>query len=810
MKSQNGPRTELWMVAYEAVLGRGGTPWRLGRRHRTRALALRARAPCVLPRGYSVKLSRDLGLPTLSAAQRKHLLACWQPLRAVCAALGVPFCWGTRASNEARIRLGECALSLWRTLAFRGEDFLTRKLKLAAAQARLVVITGDQPGPELRWLLRRLPSSFTGRRQLEQLSYLGRALPVGGELVKERALAQHKEVLSTEFCTPPEILSRAYYYARDLATRLNLKGLDETLTTAPTATTSSSRRAGGLRSDLRASSNTWLSSLTEEERRYAGPVFGRQSNVAKLGDATHWATDPWSVVSREDLISGPPAIARSAAVDIASCGPHSVVALPERGWKARVLTKPPPQPAVAGNVLNKALLSFLRREPRCAKFLAGDRRAAVETAVKGWAKIGGLREVVSTDLTAASDRLPLDLVTEIVEGLIAGWKGLPAIWARALRTLTGPQALLYPDGERLRTARGLLMGLGPTWPVMSVIHLFWVDTAAILEGSPRAARLARDATAIGGDDLVGIWSPSLASCYRSVVASCGGKFSDGKVYFARDAGNFTEMSFFLRARGQSPKWAAGIPVKGLVGCDLQEIGAAFEALGRDSGRVLRGRRVLNALYPGAWGSFAKLGIPPAWPRSLGGAGLPCRRGSPLRVSAPFRVRLAVGKFLYGQDPKSHPPAPPAWSECDDATTLASREAALSRIRRILSGAEPIKFGPFPSRARLVLDAKSSRPRGPLSFEIGLEDLLSSLTARETVRTTISGRGKIKGILSGTRAVVSFRDAVRRWTDRTLGVGNLPTALAVASGPGRRSGRIRGRLVDRAASRRASVKLKLGR
>jgi len=87
--------------------------------------------------------------------------------------------------------------------------------------------------------------------------------------------------------------------------------------------------------------------------------------------------------------------------------------------------------------------------------------------------------VLSSDLTAASDLLPLDLISALVEGLISPLeaRGLEPFWGEALRVLSGPQNLSWKEGERIWTKRGILMGLPTTWFLLNLVHQFWCHLA---------------------------------------------------------------------------------------------------------------------------------------------------------------------------------------------------------------------------------------------------------------------------------------------------------------------------------------------
>jgi hypothetical protein len=103
----------------------------------------------------------------------------------------------------------------------------------------------------------------------------------------------------------------------------------------------------------------------------------------------------------------------------------AVSSVTERGWKARIVTKSSAPLIALGHQLRMALFKGLHRCPTVNLVLQGDHHGQVHRAAKAWAaKDGGIsfpRElmVLSSDLTAASDLLPLDLIQALVEGLIS-------------------------------------------------------------------------------------------------------------------------------------------------------------------------------------------------------------------------------------------------------------------------------------------------------------------------------------------------------------------------------------------------------
>jgi hypothetical protein len=682
--------------------------------------------------------------PPIPPAQRATLSRAWEALLGVIAALGVTSVrWGAPSHNQLRLGLARYASWILVVASHSGVGHVVSILKNVAADARLVALTGTKPGAQLRHLLKRVPM-LSSRVALEQLSFLGRALPEGDDYVRRRSLAVHCRTSLSPFTTPSDLLDRARAYARKFASKLS--ELKVYLPASPSASVGCGRRAGGTREDVRLSYPDWL------RETGLGPE-GWADLLAKMDPPSEEST-----VVLSNALSLP--VAEAAAHKCVSPPlVHRICAVAERGWKQRIVSAPPAFASVAGTVLNKALLAGLRKERRCRKFLDGDRHLAVEEAMSH-RRAGDI--IVSTDLQNASDRLPLDLVEAIVSGLIEGWKGLSIYWAQALRVLTGPQLLKYPGGRVVNSERGILMGLGPTWPILSLVHLFWVDDSAARVGCRRAAY---QATAIGGDDLIAAWPSKLVDCYVSTVRECGGSFSKGKAYFHELGGNFTELSFWVDGKVGTPiKWAGGIPLKGLVGTAPSQEGEAFESLCSRQGREHRARRVLKALRPDAWRKLRSDGVVPCVPRPLGGAGLPCLRGSPLRVLAPKWLRLAIGRYLYGSGDRHDPLGPPSWGESKDPVSLSARKRAGKAF------SQGLEFG------LIKVERSRSAPDGALGTAhavVAMETCLFSEAA-------IFSGGPLAPSASGMAVPCRFARGVRAWARKTLR-GGVPDRLAVREG-----------------------------
>lgn len=717
-------------------------------------------------------LSATLDLPPLPESKARILMQAWEALLGVVAALGATrVSWGSVRDNHLRVGLSRIASWMLRVASHSGVGYLVSNLKKVAGEARSCAVCGVAPGPNLRFFLRCLP--WGSVKALEQLSYLGRALPEGDEVVARANLFAHRDTLREPFSTPTDILNFSREYARKFAAS-RCEPVEPFLPSAPSASVGCSRRSGGTREVVRTQWKEWLDKTDTfipeldaliHQNQVETSLEGGVPDPAMGGQDVSWSEETMTALS--NLCSVP--VAESAAR--LSAGPlqHRVCCVPERGWKQRIVSAPPAYASVAGTVLNKALLRALRKEGRCRSFLVGDRRMAIERAMSAWFP-GCL--IVSTDLSSASDRLPLDLVEAVVNGLVDGWKGLSPTWADALRSLTGPQLLQYPWGQVINSERGILMGLGPTWPILSLIHLIWVDYSASLVG---ARRSAWKGTSFGGDDLIAAWPPRLYEKYSETVRACGGQFSPGKMFVHPTGGNFTEITFWVNPENSAIRWASGVPLKGLVGTTFFKEGEAFESVHPDGGRRQAARRVLRALRPDAWRKSRESGNPPCFPRSLGGSGLPPLRGGVNRVHAPRWLRLAVGRFLYGTN-DVQPLGPPSWGLTKDPVALAARR------RAEVAFSNGLAFGII------------AVTRDPSNFDLEPIGLVEDVVGKETALFASAAAFQLRPLppsASGMARPRAHARSLRAWSRRTLR-GGVPDRMAVREG-----GPSRDRLLARA-------------
>jgi len=141
-------------------------------------------------------------------------------------------------------------------------------------------------------------------------------------------------------------------------------------------------------------------------------------------------------------------------------------------------------------------------------------------------------ELYSADLSAATDYIPHEVAQHVARKLYEKC-GAPCT-LEALLAMLGPHRL--PDGRP--TCRGIHMGLGPTWVILSLLNGF----AAWHAGAHK------DDHRICGDDLIAIWTESRARRYATTLERLGLVVNHSKS-FHTEAGVFCER--LVRRTGAS-------------------------------------------------------------------------------------------------------------------------------------------------------------------------------------------------------------------------------------------------------------------
>jgi len=89
-----------------------------------------------------------------------------------------------------------------------------------------------------------------------------------------------------------------------------------------------------------------------------------------------------------------------------------VCAAPERGLKVRIVSKHHHAVQMPAHALRRYLFRGLRRDPRTSSVMAGKGQEKIKDLLDGKRKGFGL-QLLSSDLTSASDLLPLELIQAI-------------------------------------------------------------------------------------------------------------------------------------------------------------------------------------------------------------------------------------------------------------------------------------------------------------------------------------------------------------------------------------------------------------
>jgi len=460
----------------------------------------------------------------------------WRAIAAASYARGTPrFDLSDKRGRSRFAKVGRLASSILVGTASRGEGEVKR-IKSAASALRADVFEKDRVSPGAFFGLVGALGWCEPELAL-QLSYIGRALPYGSDAVVAASLETHKATLAERQVTPPMLLEAARSWAAKWA---KSKRLDLSQTRPSAVQESScleySRKEGGFTRGL--SDRLYRLDLAPPDA-LPKEVARSDAQVASRLRASWWT--PF-----QRGFKGNTADAK-------------VVPVPERGFKSRTVTRHFSGRVAYLHQFRRCLAAALKRDGRVRETVEGDHRGAIESMVRGLRADGVL---LSADLTAASDRLPRDLLTEIVEGLLDVATLPPGVTRDDfIRLSVGAYNLEYPDGSKITTEQGVLMGLPTTWPLLCLVHLFWVDLSAEAP-DPRGAKmpdsLCRESERICGDDLAAWWRPERVALYEDIARQCGAKFSEGKHLRSSRWGIFTEEIFCIRKNVKVPQaWSSG-------------------------------------------------------------------------------------------------------------------------------------------------------------------------------------------------------------------------------------------------------------
>nr|UJQ92778.1 MAG: putative RNA-dependent RNA polymerase [Narnaviridae sp.] len=568
-------------------------------------------------------------------------------------------------------------MKLIKVAATQGVEKAAADLKALSSECRRAWI--EHSKPRHGWL-NSLPLNVRSRPELwAQLSFIGRALPTGSARAIRKSLDTHqRDLTSTATCHPTDLAS-ARSWAHSWARRYLPKrpGLHQTIGSvySESASHGKTRAHGGLAADL------------------VEMLEGAEAVSAPCPD--------WIPHSVWDLALAEVRQVSAAVASRPTTVPKGRVAVvSERGLKVRIVSAMDRSELVLSHLARRRLFLGLRKWPLVKEALDGNPRG-VGAVFEGTTGL-----VISSDLRAASDLLPLDIVNAIVDGLEDSGCLLPEE-LMGLRLSTGPHELTWPGGRGTAvTSRGILMGLPTTWALLNLYHGWCWSAAKATDRPPRGTDESPSVRQVSracicGDDLIGVSSPEGIRAYERRLLSTGAEFSAGKHFRSPDRGVFLEVLWEFRGsraltrKEATPIWRSirrkngegrrrksrfrvdqdvvhtwtkvfssnAIPLRGLVSGESPtgtkearpppEWWAAGNAESAyvDSGfSATKVHAAARTLRPSLAGRFIAAGIPPYLPRFLGGAGLIGPDHS--KLDAPATHRKALASLVYGSEPGS--------------------------------------------------------------------------------------------------------------------------------------------------------------
>lgn len=269
-------------------------------------------------------------------------------------------------------------------------------------------------------------------------------------------------------------------------------------------------------------------------------------------------------------------------------------ALPERGWKVRVITRSPGLVVAKNHQVRRVLYKQLQR-------IRGVRESLMGPPLRLPVKSGGAkRKVYSADMSGATDTLRHDTLD-----LLASFAGVdPLELHRELKV----------NGRDYNV--GCPMGLPNSWCFLSITH---ASICRVVD--PGGSWYIR------GDDLIAYWTEGMWSLYRWLCDAVGFKLNIPKSFIAEKRGCFCEELYELDAdalvlRPSCPvRWVSSTDSPDGSNFILSVASFATEAINRgfDSKRL---HRTMDFAFGPVLSRARSLGIRPELPVAFGGLGYP--------------------------------------------------------------------------------------------------------------------------------------------------------------------------------------------
>ncbi|APG77152.1 RNA-dependent RNA polymerase [Hubei narna-like virus 19] len=517
-----------------------------------------------------------------------------------------------------------------------GRYYVAKQLKQLSFEYRQWSVTGRRPTPKSdvpRTFQKWLAGHVCHAEARAQIARIGRCLPEGDTLVQSKAIKAHRSIVTRPPCdVNMELADDIYYWARKFSTD-NAHLFKEEVSWAPNENSASQGA-------------TILEGGRMEELIRDAKAESDFESVKSLAEGDF---DPWVSKALDDAV-----YMTACTVPPKKEWIPDVMAIAEKGYKARVLTKFPAAALVVGDVIRRQMWAMVSdkpwadmdRQPDDVKFLSTIRSALDRHGI-----------CVSSDLSNATDYIPHIYAQALWAGLLEPHHVMPYINSYCA-IMFSSMKLRYPDGTVVTSARGIHMGTPLSFLTLTLLHRFCVEKAGY--GSyPHIIR---------GDDLLGIFPRP--EVYFNVMQQVGFSINRAKTIISRTGGTFAERTVrfshslatqelsnpLKRTLGQfipvniisSVKVLQDLPVGGVVRATPGK-GSLVKALGRwfsqTSNIVPRQRRkAYRAIGLNHGDLVIRLSttVPPHLPLDLGGAGLPDRKGRVGLNGVPFAIRAAIG------------------------------------------------------------------------------------------------------------------------------------------------------------------------
>jgi len=135
----------------------------------------------------------------------------------------------------------------------------------------------------------------------------------------------------------------------------------------------------------------------------------------------------------------------------------------------------------------------------------------------------------SADLTAATEYISHEDARTIMNA-IAEALGWDEGKRDASLVLLGPQLLWEPNKDWTKTKQGVLLGLGISWTILSILNAFNADPSDLKDTSFKVC----------GDDLLAHWDTERINQYQKRSDNAGLVINKGKSFISQQAGVFCE------------------------------------------------------------------------------------------------------------------------------------------------------------------------------------------------------------------------------------------------------------------------------